>query len=152
MAQEVHYEIYRRLGSKGGWMLHDVSTGRDAAIRVAEELMTEEKATGVKVVKETYNPDSGEYLSLKIYEDGHTKLNMHAAAEEAPHALPCFNPDDLYSYHARATMARVLHDHLARHKLTVTELIHRADALEKLEATGTIYQHAIQKIAIAQAS
>jgi hypothetical protein len=34
----------------------------------------------------------------------------------------------------------------------VTELIHRADALEKFEATGTLYQHAIQKIAVAQAS
>jgi hypothetical protein len=152
MALEVHFEIYRRQGSKGGWLLHDVAVVREAALQLAQALMSEEKATGVKVVKETYNPDSGQYLSLKIYEDGHTKLNMHAAAEEAPHALPCFNPDDLYSYHARATIARVLHDHLARHKLTVTELIHRADALEKLEATGTIYQHAIQKIAIAQAS
>ena len=152
MAQEVHYEIYRRLGSKGGWMLHDVPTGRDAAIRVAEELMTEEKTIGVKVVKETYNPDSGQYLSLKIFEDGHTKLKVSVAQEDVPHALPCFKPDDLYSYHARATMARLLHDYLARQKLTVTELIHRADALEKLEATGTVYQHAIQKIAIAQAS
>ena len=152
MAQEVHYEIYRRLGAKGGWMLHDVSTGRDTATRMAEELMTDEKATGVKVVKETYNPDSGQYLSLKIFEDGHTKLKVSLAQEDAPHALPCFQPDDLYSYHARATMARLLHDYLARQKLTVTELIHRADSLEKLEATGTVYQHAIQKIAIAQAA
>jgi hypothetical protein len=152
MAQEIHYEIYRRHGSKGTWQLHDVATLRDAAIRLAETLMTEEKATGVKVVKETYNPDTGQYLSLKIFEDGHTKLKLSAAAEEAPHALPCFKPDDLYSYHARATLTRVLHDYLARQKLTVTELIHRADALEKLEATGTIYQHGIQKVAIAQAS
>jgi hypothetical protein len=152
MAQEVHYEIYRRLGAKGAWLLHDVAVARDTAIRMAEELMTEEKATGAKVVKETYNPDSGEYLSLKIYEDGHTKLKIPPAAEDAPHALPCFKPDDLYSYHARATMARVLYEYLARHRLTVTELIHRADALEKLEATGTIYQHAVQKIAIAQAA
>jgi hypothetical protein len=152
MAQEIHYEIYRRLGAKGGWMLHDVAVARDAAVQLAEALMTDEKATGVKVVKETYNPDSGQYLSLKIFEDGHTKLKVSVAQEDVPHALPCFKPDDLYSYHARATMARLLHDYLARHKLTVTELIHRADALEKLEATGTVYQHAIQKIAIAQAS
>jgi hypothetical protein len=49
-------------------------------------------------------------------------------------------------------MARLLTDYLARQKLTVTELIHRADALEKFEATGTLYQHAVQKIAVAQAS
>lgn len=152
MAHEVHYEIFRRYGSKGGWTLHDVVAGREAAIKIAEEMMAEEKATGVKVVKETYSPDTGEYLSLKIFEDGHTRLKTRPAEEDLPHALPCFKPDDLYSYHARSTMARVLHDYLTRQKLTVTELIHRADALEKLEATGTIYQHAIQKIAVAQAS
>ena len=37
-------------------------------------------------------------------------------------------------------------------ELTITELIHRADLLEKLEATGTVYQHAIQKVAVAQAA
>lgn len=150
--QEVHYEIFRRLGAKGGWMLHDVSTSRDAALALAQGLMAEEKATGVKVVKETYNSETGDYLTLKIFEDGHTKLKTDAAAEDVPHALPCFKPDDLYSYHARATMARLLGDFLARNRITVTELIHRADALEKFEATGTLYQHAIQKIAVAQAS
>jgi len=152
MAHEVHYEVFRRYGSKGGWTLHDIIAGREAAVRMAEQLMAEEKATGVKVVKETYNSDTGECLSLKIFEDGHTRLKTKPAEEEVPHALPCFKPDDLYSYHARSTMARLLHDYLARQKLTVTELIHRADALEKLEATGTVYQHAVQKIAVAQAA
>jgi hypothetical protein len=99
----------------------------------------------VKVVKETYNADTGDYLSLKIFEDGHTKLKTDAAAEDVPHALPCFKPDDLYSYHARATMARLLCEFLARQKLTVTELIHRSDSLERLEATGTLFQHCVQK-------
>jgi len=152
MAQEIHFEIFRRSGAKGGWMLHDVSTDRTNALKLAEGLMKDEKATGVKVVKETYNADTGDYMTLKIFEDGHTKLKTDPAAEDVPHALPCFKPDDLYSYHARATIARLLVDYLARQKLTVTELIHRADALEKFEATGTIYQHAIQKIAVAQAS
>src|SRR6185312_17361762 len=57
-----------------------------------------------------------------------------------------------YSYHARATMSRLLIDYLSRNKITVTELLHRADMLEKLEATGTLYQHAIQKVAVAQAA
>jgi hypothetical protein len=152
VAQEIHYEIYRRQGSKGGWVLHDAVTKRDSAIGMAEELMADQRATGVKVVKETYNPDTGDFLSLKIFEDGHTKLKTDAAAEDVPHALPCFKPDDLFSYHARATMTRLLGDFLARQRLTVTELIHRADALERLEATGTLFQHCVQKIAVAQAS
>jgi hypothetical protein len=49
-------------------------------------------------------------------------------------------------------MARILGDYLAAQKLTLTELIHSSWALEKLESAGTFYQHAIQKVAVAQAS
>ncbi|HSZ75198.1 MAG TPA: hypothetical protein VK779_10290 [Rhizomicrobium sp.] len=152
MAQEIHYEIFLRMGAKGGWSLHDVMAHRESALETAADLMAREKAVGVKVVKETYSTETGDYLSLKIFEDGHTQMKMEAAAEDVPHALPCFKPEDLYLAQARATIARLLSDYLARHKLTVTELIHRADMLEKLEATGTMFQHAIQKIAVAQAS
>ena len=152
MAREIHYEIFRRVGAKGGWTLHDVRSDRDSAIEMAQGLMKAEKATGVKVVKETYNDDTGDYLTLKIFEEGHNSVQVPVAQEDAPHAIPCFKPEDLYSYHARATIRRLMPDFLARNKITVTELIHRADMLEKLEATGTVYQHAIQKVAVAQAA
>src|SRR6185312_2138217 len=93
-----------------------------------------------------------DYLTLKIFEDGRNEMKDAAVKEEPPQALPCFKPDDLYSYHSRQTMARLFIDFLSRNKVTITELIHRADLLEKLEATGTVYQHAIQKIAVAQAA
>jgi hypothetical protein len=152
MAREIHYEVFRRVGAKGGWSLHEIVSTRETALAMAQELMAAEKATGVKVVKETYNGETGDYLTLKIFEEGHNQVKIEPAQEDAPHALPCFKPDDLYSYHARATMSRLLADYLARNKITITELIHRADMLEKLEATGTVYQHAIQKVAVAQAA
>jgi hypothetical protein len=150
VGQDIHYEIFRRQGAKGGWTMHEAVSNRDAALKIAEELM--KTVTGVKVIKETYNPDTGDFLTLKIFEEGQNKVKVAPAAEDVPHALPCFQPDDLYSYHARSTIARLLADFLARSKMTATELMHRADALEKLEATGTQYQHAIQKVAVAQAS
>ena len=152
MGREIHYEIFRRVGARGGWTLHEVASSRDHAITVARELMASEKATGVKVVKETYNDDTGDFLTLKIFEEGHNEVKADPAQKEAPSALPCFKPDDLYSYHARATMSRLLIDFLSRNRITITELIHRADMLEKFEATGTLYQHAVQKIAVAQAA
>lgn len=152
MALSVHYEVFSRVGAKGAWKMLDIRGDREAAIEFAQNLMAEEKATGVKVVKETYNEDTGDFLSLKIFEDGHNQVKTQPAQEDVPHALPCFKPDDLYSYHARATMTRLLADFLARMRITITELIHRADMLEKLEATGTLVQHCIQKIAVAQAS
>ena len=152
MGREIHYEVFRRVGAKGAWSLHDVRSDRDSAIEMAQGLMAGEKATGVKVVKETYNDDTGDYLTLKIFEEGHNQVKVPVAQEDTPHALPCFKPEDLYSYHARATIRRLLPDFLARGRITVTELIHRPDMLEKLEATGTLYQHAIQKVAVAQAA
>ena len=152
MGTQIHYEIFKRTGAKGAWTLHEVSSSRDRAIDMAQNLMKEAQATGVKVVKETYNDETGDYLTLKIFEDDHNQVKIDPKAEDAPHAIPCFKPDDLYSYHARATMTRLLVDFLSRNKITITELIHRADLLEKLEATGTVYQHAIQKVAVAQAS
>ncbi|HVT25912.1 MAG TPA: hypothetical protein VHD95_14900 [Rhizomicrobium sp.] len=149
---QVHFEIFRRQGARGGWTLHEIVSGRELALEIASALMASEQATGVKVVKETYNEDTGDYLSLKIFEDGHNQMKVEPAAEDTPHALPCFKPDDLYSYHARATITRLINDFLSRQKITVTELIHRADLLERFEATGTLYQHAVQKIAVAQAS
>ena len=153
MARQVHFEVFRRAGAKGGWTLHEVVAERDRAMNMAKEMMTgEKKAAGVKVVKETYDDETGDYLSLKIFEDGATQMKLAPAQEEVPQATPCFKPDDLYSYHARQTMMRLLADFLARNKVTITELIHRADLLDKLEATGTVYQHAVQKIAVAQAA
>ena len=152
MGSQVHYELFKRIGAKGGWTLHEAASSRERAIEMAQTLIAEEKATGVKVVKETYNDETGDYLSLKIFEEGHNRVKLDVRQEDAPSALPCFKPDDLYSYHARSTIARLLSDFLARCRITVTELLHRGDMLEKLEATGTLYQHAVQKVAVAQAS
>ena len=152
LGREIHYEVFRRVGARGGWTLHDVRSDRESAIEMAKALMAGEQATGVKVVKETYNDETGDYLTLKILEEGHNQVQIPAAQEDSPPAIPCFKPEDLYSYHARATIRRLMPDFLARNKITVTELIHRADMLETLEATGTVYQHAIQKVAVAQAS
>ncbi|MEP6830054.1 MAG: hypothetical protein ABI963_06920 [Rhizomicrobium sp.] len=152
MTRQVHFEVFRRAGARGGWTMHEVVNERTRALTMAQEMMASEKATGVKVIKETYDDETGDYLSLKIFEDGHNQMKMAPAQEDAPPSSPCFKPDDLYSYHARQTMMRLFVDFLARNKITITELIHRADMLDKLEATGTLYQHAVQKIAVAQAA
>ena len=152
MAREIHFEIFSRRGAKGGWKLVEVRSDRDESIKLAQKMMAEEGATGVKVVKETYDDETGDYLTLKIFEDGHNRMKSTPAQEDVPHTLPCFKPDDLYSYHARQTIVRLIPDFLARNKITLTELSHRADMLEKLEATGTLLQHAIQKVAVAQAA
>jgi hypothetical protein len=148
MAQNVHYEIFRRQGA-GGWSLVEVREKRDDAMAFAGELVKSGTA-GVKVVKETFNEATGDYLSLKVFEHGEIKTKIRPKYEDVP-STPCFKVDDLYSYHARKTIALLIPDFLAHHKVTVTELGHRADLLERLEAAGTLLQHAIQRVAVAQA-
>lgn len=150
MAQNIHFEIFRRRGNGGSWSLVEVRDGRDEALAFAQALITGDQV-GVRVMKETYNESTGDYLSLKIFEHGEQKVKSKLVEDNVPDA-PCFKVDDLYSYHARKTIAQLLPDFLSRHKVTVTELSHRADLLEKLEATGTLLQHAIQRVAVAQAA
>lgn len=149
MAQQIHYEIFRRRGA-GSWTLVEARDRREDALKFAESLITGD-AIGIKVVKETYNDETGDYLTLTIFEHGDKKIKSKSASEDAP-SLPCFRVDDLYSYHARKTIASLLADFLARHKVTVIELGHRPDLIERLEATGTLLQHAIQRVAVAQAA
>jgi hypothetical protein len=150
---QVHFEIFRQVGKSGGWSLFEAMEDRDTALERARLMLEEGQAAAVRVVKETYQSSTGDYMSLTIFEGGHTEVKKkNKKVEDIATVSPCFKPDDLYSYHARMTMTRILGDWLARQKLTVTELIHGAAALERFEATGTTYQHAIQKVAVAQAA
>ena len=40
MGREIHYEIFKRVGARGGWTLHEVSSSRNVALNWAKELMT----------------------------------------------------------------------------------------------------------------
>lgn len=152
MALQVHYELFVRRGASPGWSLLEASESRSEIMRSAETTLASGHATAVKVMKETYDEASGDFMSLRIFEEGKRSFKIAKAAESLPPALPCLTPEDLYGVHARHTMVRLFADTLARWKLTITELIHRADMLEKLEATGTLFQHAVQKVAIAQSN
>lgn len=152
MPSQVHYELFVRRGASPGWSLLEASESRAEIMRAAEAALASPNATGAKVVKETYDEATGDFMSVRIFEEGKRKFKIAKAAENVPPALPCLTPQDLYAVHARATLGRLFADILARWQLTVTELIHRADMLEKLEATGTLFQHAVQKVAIAQSN
>ena len=66
--------------------------------------------------------------------------------------VPCSTIDDLYSTSARQTVTRLIADWLHRQRLTASEFMHSAAALNKFESAGTSYQHAVQKMAVAVSS
>ncbi|MSP43094.1 MAG: hypothetical protein EXR08_06980 [Alphaproteobacteria bacterium] len=146
-SSKIHYEIYI-MPPKGKWQFVGAMESRDKALKQANELIG--GGTSVQVMKETLAED-GNYLSVRIFQEGEkSNPRPNPGKTDAVEALPCFKPQDLYSYEARKTIVRLLQDSLSRWKITSLELLHSPANLERLESTDTVLQAAIQKMAIAQ--
>lgn len=147
---DVHYELFVRRKVGAQWTLEMATEVRTAALQNAEECLTSGRAVAVRVSKETLDRESGEYKSIAIFTKG--MVDGGKPKKEAEDLDPlCVQPADLYTAHARDRIGRLLEGWLARHNATPFELLHRPDLVEKLEASGTDLQHALQKIAIPEA-
>jgi hypothetical protein len=147
MAGPVHYEIYIRKTAPAPWTLMQATEDRKQAIEVAEETLADKRAVAVRVTKETLDPDTMEFTSVTVLTRGAPEAPKKRVVE-ADDRPNCMTPQDFYTPHARELIGRVLEDWLGRNGVTVFELLHRPDLVEKLEASGVEVQHAIQKVAI----
>jgi len=147
---QVHYEVFSRRAPGGGWTLDQATENRGQAISNAQEMMKEGKVAGVRVTKETLDPETREFQSVTILNLGSTETVKKKKVVENQDPL-CVSPQDLYTVHARERIGRLLEGWLERKGATPFELLHRADLVEELEASGTDLQHAIQKVAIPEA-
>ena len=147
---QIHYELFVRKAPGAPWTLDTATENRALAVSSGEEMMRSGKVAAVRVTKETLNPETREFQSVAI---------LSLGAVDAPKAKPvrddntplCFQPQDLYTAHARERIGRLLDNWLERRQATPFELLHRPDLVEELEGSGTDLQHAIQKIAIPEA-
>lgn len=148
---QVHYEVFARKTAAAGWALQGAVEDRGGAEQLAAELMASGRAVGVRIVKETFDPETGQFRSSTLATLGQSddrKPDKERAASVEP---ACRTPEDLRAPRGRELIGRVLDDWLKRRRATPFELLHRADLVEKLEASGTELQHAIQKIALPEA-
>ena len=146
---QIHFEVFARRNQNASLVLEMATEDRARAMAYAEELL-EGGSVAVRVSKEVLNEDTGEYSSVTILAKGLAapKKSKTLVEDVGP---PCVTPQDLYSVHARTRIVRLLDGWLGRQKATPFELLHRPDLAEKLEASGTDLQHAVQKIAIPEA-
>lgn len=147
---QVHYELFVRRKAGAQWTLEIASENRAHALQVAEDVLEQGRAVAVRVSKETLDNATGEYKSIAIFTKGMVDGGKPKKEVEDRDPL-CVQPADLYTAHARDRIGRLLEGFLNRHKATPFELLHRPDLVEKLEASGTDLQHALQKIAIPEA-
>lgn len=147
MAGPVHYELYIRKTAPASWSLMLATEERKQAVDTAEELLRDKIAVAVRVTKETLDPETMEFNSVTVMTRGAPEVPRKRSADSAA-GPACSAPADLYAPHARELLGRALEDWLMRNGVTVFELLHRPDLVERLEASGVEVQHAIQKIAI----
>jgi hypothetical protein len=146
---QIHFEVFARRNQNANLVLEMATEDRARAMAYAEELL-ESGSVAVRVSKEVLDPETGEYSSVTILTKGTAApKKSKVGLEDAGPA--CVTPQDLYSMHARQRIVRLLEGWLGRQKATPFELLHRPDLAEKLEASGTDLQHAVQKIAIPEA-
>jgi hypothetical protein len=150
MSDQVHYELFVRRKVGAQWTLDMATEVRTHAVQTAEDALDQGRAVAVRVTKETLDPDTREYKSISIFTKGMVDGGKPKKVQEDLDPL-CVQPSDLYTAHARDRIGRLLEGWLARHNATPFELLHRPDLVEKLEASGTDLQHALQKIAIPEA-
>ncbi|HEY2659941.1 MAG TPA: hypothetical protein VGI79_09480 [Caulobacteraceae bacterium] len=148
---QIHFEVFVRRKSGASWTLELATEDRTGALKTGEELLKTGKAVGVKVTKETLDGDTREFKSVTILSKGETEQKKVKPPRENLEPL-CVSPQDLYSGHARDRIGRLLEGFLSRNRATAFELLHRADLAEQLDAAGMDLQHAIQKVAIPEAS
>lgn len=146
----IHFELFVRRSPASPWALELATENRAHALATAEEMLTAASAVAVKVTKETLDPETREFASVTILNKGAPEPVKAKKPRENLEPL-CVSPQDLYTYHARERIGRLLDPWLARNKATPFELLHRPDLIEKLDASGLELQHAIQKVAIPEA-
>jgi hypothetical protein len=149
MSGQVHFEVFVRRGG-APWKLELATEERTHAVDTAEALFAEGKVSAVRVTKETLDPETREFKTVTILNKGAPEPVKAKQVREEDDPL-CVTPQDLYTGHARDRIGRLLEGWLARYKVTPFELLHRPDLIEKLEASGTDLQHAVQKIAVPEA-
>jgi hypothetical protein len=147
----VHYEVFGRKKPASGWVLEMATEDRAAAVKMAEDLMANHGFAAARVTKETLDEETREFASITILNVGAPEPKKKKEQEKEFEPL-CVQPQDLYTLHARERIAELLEDWLHRKRATPFELLHRPDLAEALEASGGDLQHAIQKIAVPEAT
>ncbi|MCG8443139.1 MAG: hypothetical protein MI723_15145 [Caulobacterales bacterium] len=150
-AGRIHYEVFFKRSRKDGWKLVEAHSERQEAVDQAKSLLKQHPTGSARVSKEVFEDDDRAFRSFTVFEAGGERYEDDGRADRKAE-LPCRGPSDLVKGYARQLITRSLSGWLKRNRALSLELLHRVDLVEKLEASNTEMQHAVQKIAIAQAS
>jgi hypothetical protein len=148
---QVHFELFVRRKVNAPWSLEMATEDRAKAVQTAEEMLADGRVAAVRVTKESLDESTREFATITLMSKGAVEAGRGPKVRDVEDCPLCVTPQDLYSYHARARIGRLLEGWLWRKAVTPFELLHRPDLVEQLDAAGTEIQHAVQKIAVPEA-
>lgn len=148
---QVHFELFVRRKVNAPWSLELATEDRARALATAEEMLVDGRAAAVRVTKEVLDEETREFATVTLMSKGAVEARRGPKVREEEDSPLCVTPQDLYSFHARERIGRLLEGWLRRKSVTPFELLHRPDLVEQLDAAGTEIQHAVQKIAVPEA-
>lgn len=143
--REVHFEI--QVCSGGDWTVLDLSHDKEKSLKLCEHAWKSGHHKAVRVIRETFNPESNLFDSMEICYHGR-KFSGGSGAQGT--TMACRSLSELYSHEGRRTLRRLLNDTLSNWEITPTELLHSTVYYARLEAAGTTMQAAVQRAAISQ--
>lgn len=140
---QINYEVQTGQGSR--WTIESVHPTKGAAVKQAEALAAAKKVEAVRVVEER-EKGSPKVIFEKAVEKAEKPLTI-VPVEDSP---VCQTVDDLLSFEARLTCARLLRAFLDEIGLTALELAFDYGRLRQIIRHDTLYPQALHRIGTIQ--
>src|SRR5262245_42702807 len=103
----VHFEVYVRKYPDSVWALKLATEARTQALDEAHALMKSGAVAAVRVTRESLDAETGEFFPIVILNLGVPEGRKKVTVKESTEPL-CVSPQDLYTYHARERIGRLL--------------------------------------------
>ena len=144
LGHTTHFEVLARTNRL--WTIVDVVNTRKEAIFKAEKLWEQCKYQGIKVLKETFEPDKNMFTSLEVLVHGAPTKPQNNESEDA--LSPCLSIEDMSGVEGRGTLWGLLHNTFESLAITPSELLHNLDHYNALKTMGAKLDDAIHRAAV----
>jgi hypothetical protein len=132
------------------WILNKVVDEESAAVEFADNLLSKNNYTAVRVVRDFARQD-GLHSETVLLEKSKTPQKTEISTSMVAEAPICTELSDAFSLSSRLTVGRLFRAYLDEVFLTPTELLHNAREMKRLADKGSLLMNAVDQITRLQA-
>jgi hypothetical protein len=132
------------------WVLNQVVGDESAAIEFADNLLSKNNYTAVRVVRDFARQD-GMHSETVLHEKSKEAKKTEISTSMVGEAPLCTELNDAFGLPSRLTIGRLFRAYLDEVFLTPTELLHNAREMKRLADKGSLLMNAVDQIARLQA-